>query len=210
MKKYTKPLLGIGCWIVFTIFLKGFQDNASWIHQLDRWGYQILQPTTAIRTQIFTIITHLGDPMVLLPLSLLVLAIYWWRHRLARGLRFAGLQIVGYLLVIIVKYSIQRPRPDHKLIPAHGFSFPSGHTFATTVFVLEIMALLWPYLKKHWQQIIAAIIAGAWIILVMASRVYLRNHFTSDVLAGLCLASGWWLLATTALQVFIHRRKIGS
>lgn len=210
MKKYTKPLLGIGCWIIFAIFLKGVQDSASWINQLDQWGYQLLQPTTTIRTRIFTIITHLGDPMVLLPLSLLVLVVFWWRHHLTRGLRFAGLSIIGYLLVIIVKYSLQRARPDHKLIPAQGFSFPSGHTFATTVFVLEIVALLWPYLKKHWQQIIAVIIAGIWIVLVMASRVYLRNHFTSDVLAGLCLASGWWLLATTILSKFTRHKRIGS
>lgn len=210
MKKYTKLLLGGSCWLIFAIFLLGVQEGARWIQQLDRWGYQLLQPTTTVRTWAFTIITHLGDPMILLPLALLIWIIFWWRHQFIRGLRFAGLQFVGYLLVIAVKYSIQRPRPDHKLIPAHGFSFPSGHTFATTVFVLTIMGFLWPHLRKHWQRIIAIIIAGGWIMLVMASRVYLRNHFTSDVFAGLCLSSGWWLLATAALQKATQHKIIGS
>ncbi|MFR0771281.1 MAG: phosphatase PAP2 family protein [Limosilactobacillus pontis] len=130
-------------------------------------------------------ITHLGDPLLLLPLSLVVLVGCWWCHQRAWGLRFAGLQLVGYCLVIAVKYSILRPRPDHKLIPANGFSFPSGHTFATTVFVLAILTLVWPHLRRHWQRIASSILAMVWIFLVMASRVYLRNHYTSDVLAGL-------------------------
>lgn len=200
MKKYTKLLAGISCWLIFAIFLLGVQGDASWIHQLDQWGYQLLQPTTAVRTRVFTTITHLGDPMILLPLSILIGILFWWRRRFIRGLQFASLQLVGYLLVIAVKYSLRRPRPEHKLIPAHGFSFPSGHTFATTVFVLTVAALIWPHLKRHWQRIVVGLAAGSWIILVMASRVYLRNHFTSDVFAGLCLASGWWLLSTAAWQ----------
>lgn len=211
MKKYSKALAGIGCWIIFTIFLVGTHNNASWIRRLDQWGYRLLQPTTVTRTRLFTIITHLGDPRLLLFLSLLICIGYGWHHQLIRGIQFISLQFIGYALVIAIKYSIQRPRPNHKLIPANGFSFPSGHTFATTVFVLAVVALLWPRLSRHWQQVIALVVAGCWIILVMASRVYLRNHFTSDVLAGLCLASGWWLLATTAWQMLLNdHREIAS
>lgn len=211
MKKYSKVMAGIGCWLIFAVFLGGVQTNADWIQQLDQWGYQLLQPTTTARTQFFAAITWLGDPRLLLPLSLVICILLCWRHQLSSGIKFAGLQFVGYALVIAVKYSIQRARPNHKLIPANGFSFPSGHTFATTVFVLAVVALLWPRLSRHWQQVIALVVAGCWIILVMASRVYLRNHFTSDVLAGLCLASGWWLLATTAWQMLLNdHRKIAS
>ncbi|MGN1279483.1 MAG: hypothetical protein ACI4T4_02230, partial [Limosilactobacillus sp.] len=100
MKKYTQILSGIGCWLVFAVFLKGVYDNADWVHQLDRLGYLLLQPTTTARTQLFTVITHLGDPLILLPLSLFVGAAYWWRHQLLLGIKFASLQIGGYLLVI--------------------------------------------------------------------------------------------------------------
>lgn len=109
-----------------------------------------------------------------------------------------------------MKYTILRSRPDHKLIPANGFSFPSGHTFATTVFFLAILSLLWPHLKQRWQRVTGGILTAVWILLVMASRVYLRNHFTSDVLAGLFLGTGWWLLATTALEHATHRHQIGG
>lgn len=152
-------------------------------------------------------ITHLGDPVLLLPLSLLVLAICWWRHQRQQGLWFAGLQIVGYCLVITVKYSILRPRPDHKLIPASGFSFPSEHTFATTVFTLAVLTIVWHHLKNHWQRVLTGLVAAAWVLLVMVSRVYLRNHFTTDVLAGLFLGSGWWFLATTARYRLMARQQ---
>ncbi|WP_302151216.1 phosphatase PAP2 family protein [Limosilactobacillus vaginalis] len=35
----------------------------------------------------------------------------------------------------------------------------------------------------------------------MVTRVYLRDHFTSDVIGGFLLASGWWLITNT----FRHR-----
>lgn len=210
MKKQQNVLMGTGCWLVFAIFLWGVWQNAGWVHRLDRFGYRLLQPTTPLRTHFFTVVTHLGNPVLLLPLSLVVLAICWWRHQRGRGLWFAGLELGGYCLAIAVKYTILRSRPDHKLIPANGFSFPSGHTLATTVFFLAILSLLWPHLKQRWQRVTGGILTAVWILLVMASRVYLRNHFTSDVLAGLFLGTGWWLLATTALEHATHRHQIGG
>lgn len=194
---------GCCCWLTFAFFLWGVRQQTKWISQLDRTGYQLLQPTTSLRTSLFTVITYLGDPGLLLPLSVFIMFLYWWRGQYERGAEFAGLQIIGYLLVIIIKYSILRPRPAHRLIPANGFSFPSGHTFATTVFALTILSFLLNHLKKRGQRLVVECVAITWIILVMASRVYLRNHFTSDVFAGLCLGAGWWLLGPTAWRWLI-------
>nr|WP_226997998.1 phosphatase PAP2 family protein [Pediococcus damnosus] len=41
--------------------------------------------------------------------------------------------------------------------------------------------------------------------MVAISRVYLRDHYLSDVLASVCLASGWWLLVTPA-EAFIQAK----
>jgi undecaprenyl-diphosphatase len=60
-------------------------------------------------------------------------------------------------------------------IPAPAsFSFPSGHT-ASSMACARILALLGPW---------AALPAYAYALLMGCSRVYLRVHYVSDVVAG--------------------------
>lgn len=120
------------------------------------------------------------------------------------SLWYGALQFVGYLLVIGVKYSVTRARPSNRLVHISGYSFPSGHTFATTIFTLTIVTLLWPHLRKHWLQWLVGLIASLFIILVMVSRVYLRAHYATDVSAGFFLALGWWLIANAEKQRFYN------
>lgn len=191
---------GIACWLVFGVFLCSYLVHAPWIQFFDRWGYQLLQPTTTLRTTIYTAITHFGDPTTVFILTVLVALVCWWRHRLVLGSWYLGTQVVGYLLVIAVKYSVIRPRPTHQLVPARGYSFPSGHTFATTLFTLMIVALLRPHLHHRWQRILLSLVGAGWILAVMASRVYLRDHYPTDVFAGFLLATGWWLLTSLVMS----------
>lgn len=55
------------------------------------------------------------------------------------------------------------------------------------------------------RQLITVLIGIGWIAMVAISRVYLRDHYLSDVLASVCLASGWWLLVTPA-EAFIQAK----
>ena len=78
-------------------------------------------------------------------------------------------------------------------IHAQGFSFPSGHsTTAASVF-----ASLYTAFKKNILAILAVIIP----VLVAFSRVFLGNHYPTDVLAGLAVG---YILAF--LLTFIQRK----
>lgn len=203
MKKKTAVIGGIICWGLFLIILTGVVTHAAWITSFDHEGYRLLQPTTPIKTTIFTIITRLGDPLIVLPLTILVSVVLWWKRQIGTGLWVLGLQFVGYALVIIAKYSVLRVRPSYKLIPANGYSFPSGHTFATTIFIFTLLMLILPKLQIHWQKWLLIFLGFCWIIAVMTSRVYLRNHFSSDVCAGFLLACGWWAFNQAGRGIFI-------
>jgi membrane-associated phospholipid phosphatase len=76
------------------------------------------------------------------------------------------------------------------------FSFPSGHT--STAFT---MALIMAYIinKKTWSVILPlmAFLAGY-------SRVYLAQHFLTDVLAGMCIGILSALLALLIYRSFIR------
>jgi len=107
----------------------------------------------------------------------------------------AGKKIVYTLFVSIslnggIKDLIKRTRPfdiapelaSERIETATGYSFPSGHSqsFSTTVFAIA------QWLKKRWFYIFAAVS----VLFVGFSRLYLRVHFPTDVIAGLILGIG--------------------
>lgn len=197
MKAEEKQQLIYGglCWVAFAVILLALVDGRTWVAALDRLGYQLTQPTTAGKTAIFRVLTRFGDPVNLQITTLFLMVFLWWRKKISDSLWYGALNFIGYTLVILVKYTIIRPRPSARLVKIGGYSFPSGHTFATTVFALTIVALLAPRLKRRWQRWLLTLVAVFFIILIMYSRVYLRAHYASDVTAGLLLAAGWWLIA---------------
>ena len=110
-----------------------------------------------------------------------------------------------FKVVATLKLLIDRSRPLHQLVLDHGASFPSGHTFCTALLVFTLWTLCLPHIQDQESQLITILIGIGWIAMVAISRVYLRDHYLSDVLASVCLAGGWWLLITPA-QAFIQTK----
>ena len=146
----------------------------------------------------------MGDPVTVGIITIGLMLLLWRRGRATDSVWYGMLQFIGYCLVILIKYSVTRLRPSFRLIDVSGYSFPSGHTFSTAIFIFTILALLLPYCKVKWQRVILGIVGALWIIIIMYSRVYLRAHFTSDVIGAFLLASGWWLLANSQRAIFFH------
>lgn len=95
----------------------------------------------------------------------------------------------------ILKNSFKRRRPFRvvqalapALNPSDEFSFPSGHT--TAAFMMAGITSVWfPALS---------VLMFAWATMVGLSRVLLKVHFVSDVLAGIILGT---LIATLSLAL---------
>jgi len=127
---------------------------------------------------------HIGDGGAV---WLLLLALFG-RTSPRAALRAAGVLAVGSIMVNgPVKKLSSRPRPaplsDDGFRP-RGSSFPSGHSFSSWMMV----ALLPPV---RGLRFLAVPIAA----LISTSRVFLRYHHASDVIAGSLLgASVGWLL----------------
>lgn len=125
-------------------------------------------------------LTHLGDAWVTIGAGLLVVVLGDARV----GLTMLLANALSHIPVHLLKRVVARPRPcdalGHPLalVPLPDpFSFPSGHAAAVTA-IATTAAVAYP-----WFAPIAVLLAG----LVSYSRVALRVHHPSDVLAGVAL-----------------------
>jgi membrane-associated phospholipid phosphatase len=153
----------------------------------------------------FALVTHLGDAWVLAVWCVLGAAILTVRRRYALAIGIT-LAIVGNgLLNSIIKHIFERVRPvhDQSIATAAGWSFPSGHSSGSLVTYGIIAYVLARVLPDGWRLVV--IVAATLIAFTTASsRVFLRVHFASDVLAGFALGTVW--LVACILSIELTRR----
>ena len=94
---------------------------------------------------------------------------------------------------VLVKAYIQRPRPTvdvvHVFRILDSYSFPSGHVMFYVGFFGFLGFLTFTMLKRSWMRIALLAIYGIFILLVGVSRIYLGQHWASDVLGAYLLGS---------------------
>lgn len=154
-------------------------------------------------------------PLVWLAKVLSVLGSTWvnWPVRVAAavllGVKRRWLQLAAFGLAVLssealigsLKSTYDRSRPPDALIGTSGFSFPSGHAIATAVTAVGIVVVLLPPGPRRWAWEVRAVVFA----FVMAlSRVYLRAHWLSDVVAGGLLGAGLALGWPAVLQAFVR------
>lgn len=144
---------------------------------------------TAART-----VTTLGLFAVVGPV-LLAGAVLLLRYQ-HRGIAVALLLGAGltWISVWITKAAVVRARPPAPLVHTAGYSYPSGHA-ANSVGWLALAIALTVAIPSRIGRL-AIVAAGALIAtFVGLSRIYLRAHYASDVLAGESLATAMYALA---------------
>lgn len=150
-------------------------------------------------------LTLLGSPLVTGGLAV-VLALFLWR---IRQVGWAVATLIGIIggdgLLLVLKDLVGRVRPLQPVVADSGFSFPSGHVFSTALVAGIVITLLYQFLKSNavFWSVTAVIVMG--VIAVMLARLGLRNHFPSDVLGSVLLASGWWLQVVSVYERVVQR-----
>lgn len=179
--------------VIFFILELMVITNNSFITNFDSSIQTILQGMVSSGfTSIFKTVTFLGSPLMDLIYLLLIAFLFLKNNYKQTALWIIYLLISGNIISFLIKITVHRQRPLNAILPASGYSFPSGHVFGTTLLILTIIFLVLPHLhNKNWR-IGISVIAILWLILVAFSRVYLRGHFPSDVLGSALLAGTWW------------------
>ncbi|MDQ6756434.1 MAG: phosphatase PAP2 family protein [Bacteroidota bacterium] len=155
-----------------------------------------------INTDIMQFFTFLGTHTFLIPANLLLGAFFLFvkKHRWY-SITVPVVALSGLLLMFFLKFIFQRDRPLSPLLSAaQGYSFPSGHATMAITFYGLLIFLVWRNIKNTLLKFTYTILLVLLIIVIGISRVYLRVHYASDVLAGFCVGLMWLLFSLWLLN----------
>ena len=145
-------------------------------------------------TPIMESFSNLATPLALIVMLLMIVAFAPGKRP---GLCCAVNLVLVFLLNQLLKFIIQRPRPEGiNLVAEQGFSFPSGHSMVAMAFFGLMIWLIWKYKRERTVRIVSCICFALIIILIGVSRIYLGVHYASDVIAGFCVSLAWLALYT--------------
>lgn len=138
--------------------------------------------------------------------ALTALGLWQTRQRLEAVLALAG--GLGGAIAEGLKLLLLRPRPSAEQVRVAaelaGPSFPSGHTLMYVGFFGFLFYLAYVRLRPGWRRTLALVLCGGLVGLVGVSRVYLGQHWPTDVLASYLLGSAYLLLL---VRVYRWRKR---
>ncbi|HEX8425082.1 phosphatase PAP2 family protein [Hymenobacter sp.] len=173
------------------------QDAATFDAAAFRWTRQVLGP----RQQWVEAVTFLASRNFITGAAFLL--INWFllvrRHRW-NSLLVPVVALGSITLNLVLKQFYQRPRPLLPLVSASGLSFPSGHAMISASFYGLLIYLIYINVRnKGWRWLSMAGLVLL-VALIGLTRVYLRVHYATDVLAGFTAGLVWLLVAIPLLK----------
>lgn len=158
-----------------------------------------------IPIDIATRITAVGSWQVVTPL--VAATIVWLlgerRYQLAVGMLVSVLG--STVSVAMLKLAFQRPRSPLGYYLETSNSFPSGHAATSIGFYSVLMYVVWRSGKLRAET--ALLGAGLMAFAIGVSRIYLIEHYLSDVLNG-WLVGILWLLIAIAVSEWLTSRNV--
>jgi undecaprenyl-diphosphatase len=154
----------------------------------------------AIPTWLWEAVTFLGG-VILVPIGVVFVLGPLLTGRLRLALIVAVVLIAATLFTDVVKNFVERPRPTaDPLVPAPGYSFPSGHSLnsATTYGLLAVVA--WRSRLPLVVRRFAVVVGVAVPFLVGLSRIALGVHYPTDVIGGWLAGTAFVALAATLIR----------
>jgi len=189
--------LALVLWLVFI--------NNSF--NLDEAVFTAITPhINQVRTNFIKIITFFGNYQFLIPANLILIAYLLIRKKNWKAFTVSLVALSSLGLMSLLKNLIKRSRPAEPLVEGiTNFSFPSGHAFMSVAFYGLLMWLTITCVNNKWHQRILIFLLLFIIMLIGFSRVYLRLHYLSDVIAGICMGTIWLIFCISLIGSYQQR-----
>ena len=187
--------------VVFWLMAVGLESSAWTVAFDDALATALAQSPASGLASVLSTLTHLGDRATLIGLVVVVAAVLAAVGKQGLAVAWALACSGNGVLNPALKDVFQRARPIHDAAysTVGQYSFPSGHTSGSVVVYGMLAYVAMRLTTARWRQPIA-LAAAAIVVTVACSRVYLRVHWASDVVAGLASGAAWLALCVVVLE----------
>lgn len=152
-------------------------------------------------------IGHEGIVIIAILLGLYFLYKRFWRELVMVIVGFGG----GGLLFLFLSSIFNRSRPfllfDKQIWPGSPIipGFPSGHTLGTAVCIGFLIYLFVPKIKSYIGKVLVITFALLVMFFIGFSRLYVGDHYLTDVIAGYAVGIAWFGLAYTSIELLFKK-----
>ncbi len=176
---------------------------ARWDTAVAEWGSE---NATQWSTATLDRLTDLGGTGYLVIIAAVVATYDYVRYRNRNVVLFLIVVLAGVATINnVLKLLVDRERPDvTHLVGTSGSSFPSGHSAAAAAAWFALALVLGRFWSRRGRAALAAT-AAVITVAVAASRALLGVHWLTDVVAGVAVGWGWFLLVALVFGGRIQR-----
>lgn len=176
--------------VVFVLSLLAIQQNNLTVVEAD--VFRLVNDLPDWLMQLFWVVMQFGDMLAPIVIGLVVIFAV---HRTHIGLSVMLAGAGGWALAQVLKYAVERGRPEDfldelmRVGSSGGPGFISGHTAVSAA----MAAVIAPNLPRRWRRVVWAV-----PVLVGMGRMYLGVHLPLDVVGG--FAVGWFVGTLVHMQ----------
>jgi membrane-associated phospholipid phosphatase len=200
----TGLLIGVGVAVVHSSWGNAFDRNVTSV---------VVTHRTPALNEVMKAITWLGSWVALVATGILLVVLAFRRRLPMVAVVLAVIAWAGENGgVTLAKHVVERDRPPQalRLVSAHGWSWPSGHTavavlvFTTLALVVVAVAPRSGYRTLTWVLAVVAVAAVAF------SRIELGVHWTTDVIASIIFVSAWLVVLFALFASDIRPKRMDA
>lgn len=161
---------------------------------------------------VMTAVSFLGDGWMPVLLVLAVAAVCAYKRKWVEA-AFVTATLSSGILAGVLKMLVGRQRPpSFTMNPSdifqsfNQYAYPSGHVLFFVVFFGFVACLAWKFLAG-WMRGLTIFTCALLIVLIGPSRIYLGEHWVSDVIGSYIIGTFWLIILVLFYQVVLYRRS---
>ncbi len=214
-----RPIIGLIMFVIGSLIFAALAFNLvkhgpliKWDLAVSAWFHALALKSSPLVIDIMIAGWYVGKEGIIVIAIVLVLYFLYKKFWCELAMVVASLGLSG-LIFLLLSHIFNRPRPflsfDKPLwtgspnIPG----FPSGHTLSVVVCFGFLMYVLVPRIKSYFSKSLVVMIALLVIFYVGFSRLYLGDHYLTDVIAGYAVGIAWLGVACTSVEVLFQKYR---
>lgn len=195
--------------LILLFLLSGFLFCFLWLNVLRHGGMTAINPPLFYAIQslrsfgyrFWALLTLLGTPEMLLIAAILIAAVLAWQKQWRASVHLVLLAVLSAGAVKFIKDFVFSPRPAGFFYLDPSSSFPSGHTVVSVAVFGFLAFLIGKITSQAWRCFVYTAFVFL-ILLIGISRLFLGQHWFTDILGG------WLLGFCVLLFVVISYRRM--